>query len=49
MEHYLELGTLYLRNGQKAKALGVLNNALLHHPNAPRILEAIKAASGASR
>lgn len=46
VEYHLELGTFYLRNDQKAKALGVLNNALLHHPNAPRIREALKIAAG---
>ncbi len=48
-EHHLELGAYYLKNGQKAKALGVLNNALLRHPNSPKILEAIKSAGGSSR
>ncbi|MDH4163176.1 MAG: DnaJ domain-containing protein [Nitrospirota bacterium] len=49
IEHHLELGSFYLKSGLKAKALGVLNNALLHHPNAPRIQEAIKAAVGAAK
>lgn len=44
IEYHLELGNYYLRSGLKAKALGVLKNALLLHPNAPKIQEAIKAA-----
>ena len=45
IEYHLELGAYYLKSGLKAKALGVLKNALLHHPNAAKIQEAIKAAS----
>ncbi len=46
-EHHLELGSYYLRTGQKAKALGILNNALLRFPENARIRDAYKAAGGA--
>ncbi len=45
-EYYLELGTLYLKSGLKAKALAVYNEALRENPNVERIKEAIKSAGG---
>jgi Flp pilus assembly protein TadD/DnaJ-domain-containing protein 1 len=47
MEHHSELGNYYLRTGQKAKAIGILNNALMRFPDAQKIKDAIKAAGGA--
>lgn len=49
VEHHLELGNFYIKTGQKAKALGVLKNALLRHPHAVKVQEAIKAISAAPR
>jgi Flp pilus assembly protein TadD/DnaJ-domain-containing protein 1 len=46
LEHHLELGNFYIKGGQMAKGLGVLNNALMRHPDAPKLKEAIKAAGG---
>lgn len=46
LEHHLELGNFYIKSGQTAKALGVLNNALMRHPDSPRLREAIRAAGG---
>ena len=45
-EYHLALGNFYLRSGLKAKALGVLNNALLRFPDAPKIRETVVAAGG---
>ncbi len=45
-EYHLALGNFYLRAGLKAKALGVLNNALLRFPDVPKIKEAVVAAGG---
>jgi curved DNA-binding protein CbpA len=45
-EFHLALGNFYLKNGLKAKALGVLNNALLRFPGVPKIKEAVVAAGG---
>lgn len=44
IEYHIELSNLYLKSGLKTKALGVLNNALNHHPDSPRINDAIAAA-----
>ena len=44
MEYHIELSNLYIKSGLKTKALGVLNNALNHHPDSPRINDAIAAA-----
>jgi len=44
IEFHIELSNLYIKNGLKSKALGVLNNALNHHPDSPRINDAIAAA-----
>ena len=44
IEYHIELSNLYLQSGLKTKALGVLNNALNHHPDSPRINDAIAAA-----
>lgn len=46
MEHHYELGNFYLRAGHKAKALGILNNALMRFPNTQKLMDAIKAAGG---
>lgn len=46
MEHHFEIGNFYLRSGHKAKALGILNNALMRFPNTQKIMDAIKAAGG---
>ncbi len=46
LEHHLELGNYYIKSGQMAKGLGVLNNALMRHPDSPKLKDAIKAASG---
>ncbi len=46
LEYHLALGNLYLQTGMKAKALGVLNNALLRFPDAPKIKAAVVAAGG---
>ena len=44
IEHHIELSNLYIRMGMKTKGIGVLNNALNHHPDSPRINDAIAAA-----
>ena len=44
MDHYFELGSYYLRNDQKAKGIGVLNNALLRFPDVEKIKAALRAA-----
>ena len=44
LEHHLELGNYYVKSGQMAKGLGVLNNALMRHPDSPKLKDAIKAA-----
>jgi tetratricopeptide (TPR) repeat protein len=46
VEHHLELGNYYVKSGQMAKGIGVLNNALMRHPDSPKLKDAIKAASG---
>jgi Flp pilus assembly protein TadD len=46
LEHHYELGSQYLRTGHKAKAVGILNNALMRFPNTQKIKDAIKAAGG---
>jgi curved DNA-binding protein CbpA len=46
IEHHLELGNYYIKSGQMAKGIGVLNNALMRHPDSPKLKDAIKAASG---
>ncbi len=45
-EYHLALSNFYLKAGLKAKALGVLNNALLRFPDVPKIKEAVVAAGG---
>jgi curved DNA-binding protein CbpA len=49
LEHHLELGNFYVKGGQTAKGLGVLNNALMRHPDSPKLKEAIKAAAGSAK
>jgi Flp pilus assembly protein TadD len=44
VEYHIELSNLYIRFDLKTKAIGVLNKALNHHPDSPRINEAIAAA-----
>jgi tetratricopeptide (TPR) repeat protein len=44
IEYHIELSNLYIKSGLKTKAIGVLNNALNHHPDSPRINDAIAAA-----
>jgi len=44
IEYHIELSNLYIRMGLKTKGIGVLNNALKHHPDSPRINDAIAAA-----
>jgi len=46
IEYYLELGNFYAKNGLKAKALSVYQNALRHDPNSDRLMQAIKKAGG---
>jgi predicted Zn-dependent protease len=46
-EYHLDLGNFYIRSGQKAKGLGVLNNALMRHPDSQKLKDAVKAAGGA--
>jgi tetratricopeptide (TPR) repeat protein len=46
LEHHLELGNFYVKSGKMAKGLGVLNNALMRHPDSPKLKDAIKAAGG---
>ena len=46
LEHHIELGNFYVKSGHLAKGLGVLNNALMRHPDSPKLKEAIKAAGG---
>ena len=46
LEHHYELGNYYLRAGHKAKAVGILNNALMRFPNTQKIKDAIRAAGG---
>ena len=46
-EYPLELGNFYVRSGQKAKGIGVLNNALMRHPDSQKLKDAIKAAGRA--
>lgn len=43
-EYHIELSNLYLKSGVKTKSLLVLNNALKHLPDSPRISDAIAAA-----
>jgi len=45
-EYHLALGNFYLKTGLKARALGVLNNALLRFPDAAKIKDAVVAAGG---
>jgi tetratricopeptide (TPR) repeat protein len=45
-DYHLALGNLYLKSGLKAKALGVLNNAMSLFPDSPKVKEAIMAAGG---
>lgn len=45
-DHHVELGSYYLRTGQKAKALGIFNNALLRFPNVAKVRDGVKAAGG---
>jgi Flp pilus assembly protein TadD len=47
MEHHVELGTFYLKAGQKAKSIGILKDALRRFPDAQKIKDALKAAAGA--
>jgi tetratricopeptide (TPR) repeat protein len=47
MEHHAELGTFYLKAGQKAKSIGILKDALRRFPDAQKIKDALKAAAGA--
>ena len=46
LEHHLELGNFYIKIGKKAEGLGILNNALMRYPDAPKLKDAIKAAGG---
>jgi tetratricopeptide (TPR) repeat protein len=46
IEYYLELSSLYMRTGLKAKALALLRDALKRDPLSPKINEAIKKAGG---
>ena len=46
LEHHVELGNFYVKSGKKAKGLGILNNALMRYPDAPKLKDAIKAAGG---
>ncbi|MEK6742350.1 MAG: DnaJ domain-containing protein [Nitrospirota bacterium] len=46
LEHHLELGNFYIKSGHKTKGLGILNNALMRFPDAPKLTDAIKAAGG---
>jgi Flp pilus assembly protein TadD len=46
LEHYLDIGNFYVKGGHKAKGLGILNNALMRFPDAPKLKDAIKAAGG---
>jgi tetratricopeptide (TPR) repeat protein len=48
LEHHLELGNFYIKGGKKAKGLGILNNALMRYPDAPKLKDAIKAAGGST-
>lgn len=44
MDHYYELGSYYLKNDQKVKGAGILNNALLRFPDAEKIRGALRSA-----
>jgi DnaJ-class molecular chaperone len=46
IEYYLELGNFYEKNGLKAKALAVYQEALKRDPGSEKIKETIKRASG---
>jgi tetratricopeptide (TPR) repeat protein len=46
IEYFLELGNFYAKNGLKAKAMTVYQDALKRHPNADQIKQAIKNISG---
>lgn len=46
LDHHVELGAYYLRNDHKAKALGILNNALLRFPDAEKIRVLLRATGG---
>jgi tetratricopeptide (TPR) repeat protein len=46
LEHHLELGNFYIKSGKKTKGIGILNNALMRFPDAPKLKDAIKAAGG---
>ncbi len=46
IEYYLEFGDFYTKNGLKAKALSVYQDALRHDPNSDRLMQAIKKAGG---
>jgi Tfp pilus assembly protein PilF len=46
IEYYLELGSLYERNGLKTKALSLYRNALRYEPEADRIKQALKRVGG---
>ncbi len=49
LEHSIELANYYVKGGQIAKGLGVLNNALMRNPDSPRLKDAIKAAGGTAK
>jgi len=49
LEHHLELANFYVKIGQKAKGLGMLNNALLRNPDSPKLKAAIAAAGVAAK
>jgi tetratricopeptide (TPR) repeat protein len=46
LEHHLELGNFYIKSGHKTKGLGILNNALMRFPDAPKLKDAIKSGGG---
>jgi Flp pilus assembly protein TadD len=42
VDHHYELGSFYLRNGQNAKGIGILKNALLRFPTAEKVRSTLK-------
>lgn len=48
LDHHFELGAFYLRTDQKAKGIGILNNALLQFPGAEKVRSALKSAGVAT-
>jgi tetratricopeptide (TPR) repeat protein len=46
VEYHIELSNIYLKSNLRAKAVSVLNNALMRNPDSRKLKDALKAASG---